>query len=280
MLVLFLLLGLITHQRNVNTEASNVEGELVSGDVSDGIFDNDFVTLSHLRHTDSRYLHIAIIITNGKKESEQLMTKMSYNLQKMFASILKFNKRTPLHFIVISDEDTRPLFKSMLQQSIGKFLSEKVIRHNLNLHFPKMKVEFTRLTSITNKYREEIDRMKKLFGFSDPDLKYIIKDEVVLIPNTKYTHDLFFIAPFYHKEVTEAIHKLIVIDIDLEFRIDLLDLYRHFSFFKKSEMVGLAPDLSPHYHQMSSQYREDHPDTVIGSPGKYQVQCLFEHSFK
>ena len=213
-----------------------------------------------------------MIITNGKKDSDQLMIKITKNLNKMFSSLLKFNQRTPLHLIVITDEDTRHLFKRILTQNVGKFLSESIIQLTLNRNFPKIRVEFTKLTSITDKYRSDIDEMKKLFGFSDPDVKYVIKDEVVLVPNTKYTHDLFFIAPFYHKEVTEDIGKLIVIDIDLEFRTDLRNLYRHFSKFSESEMIGLAPDLSPHYYQMSKTFRDHNPGTKIGAPGKYQVK--------
>lgn len=241
------------------------------GDVRETIFDMDFVTLSGLRHSDRSYIHLAMIITNGKRESDQLMTKITKNLQKMFASLLKFNQRTPLHLIVITDDETRFLFKNILMQNIGKFISETVMQHTLNRNFPRIRVEFTKLTSITDKYRNDIDEMKKLFGFSDPDVKYVIKDEVVLVPNTKYTHDLFFIAPFYHKEVAEAIDKLIVIDIDLEFRTDLRNLHRHFSKFSESELIGLAPDLSPHYYQMSKTFRDHNPGTEIGAPGKYQV---------
>ena len=126
----------------------------------------------------------------------------------MFASLFKFNQRTPLHLIVITDDDTRDLFKKILTQNIGKFLSETIMQHTLNRNFPRIRVEFTKLTSITDKYRSDINEMKTLFGFSDPDVKYVIKDEVVLVPNTKYTHDLFFIAPFYHKEVTKAMQSL------------------------------------------------------------------------
>merc|ERR1712176_698194 len=114
------------------------------------------------------------------------MIKITKNLNNMFSSLLKFNQRTPLHLIGITDEDTRHLFKRILTQNVGKFLSESIIQLTLNRNFPKIRVEFTKLTSITDKYRSDLDEMKKLFGFSDPDVKYVIKDEVVLVPNTKY----------------------------------------------------------------------------------------------
>ena len=70
--------------------------------------------------------------------------------------------------------------------------------------------------------------MKQLFGFLSAGEQFTVKEgrgggwQEVHIPNTKYQHDLFFIAPFYHREVTSTIHKLIVIDIDLEFKLVIL----------------------------------------------------------
>ena len=46
-----------------------------------------------------------------------------------------------------------------------------------------------------------------------------INGEIMVFVNTeKYRSDLFYIAPFYHTEIPDSIKKLIVIDIDLEFR--------------------------------------------------------------
>merc|ERR1719195_459970 len=126
--------------------------------------------------------------------------------------------------------------------------------------------------------------MKQLFGFRSAGEQFTVKEGRVHIPNTKYQHDLFFIAPFYHREVTSTISKLIVIDIDLEFRIDLLELHSLFSEFRAGECVGIGPDLSPHYRNMAAAYRSTHPGTRVGQPGRFQgfnsgvalydLQCL------
>ena len=90
---------------------------------------------------------------------------------------------------------------------------------------------------ITDKYRDDIDRMKQLFGFLSAGEQFTVKEgrggsrQEVHIPNTKYQHDLFFIAPFYHREVTSTIHKLIVIDIDLEFKLVIyIIIYTYFPY--------------------------------------------------
>ena len=85
------------------------------------------------------------------------------------------------------------------------------------------------LSFITDKYRDDIDRMKQLFGFLSDGEQFTVKECRVHISNTKSQHDLFFIAPFYHREVTSTISKLIVIDIDLEFKLVIyIIIYTYF----------------------------------------------------
>jgi hypothetical protein len=39
-----------------------------------------------------------------------------------------------------------------------------------------------------------------------------------MMPTVKYTKDLFYIAPLLHRELPRDLQKLIMLDIDLEFR--------------------------------------------------------------
>ena len=39
-----------------------------------------------------------------------------------------------------------------------------------------------------------------------------------LLPTLKYTKDLFYIAPLLHRELPPDLEKLIMLDIDLEFK--------------------------------------------------------------
>ena len=55
-------------------------------------------------------------------------------------------------------------------------------------------------------------------------------------------------------------------------RTDLYDLYRHFLSFSASQLVGVATDQTPHYHDKTRWYRQQVPDTRVGSPGRYQVR--------
>ena len=57
-----------------------------------------------------------------------------------------------------------------------------------------------------------------LFGNIDPEEISVQKENIIYKTNNKYSHDLYYIAPFYHKELPEQIDKLITLDIDLKFR--------------------------------------------------------------
>ena len=87
----------------------------------------------------------------------------------------------------------------------------------------------------------------------------------------KYTHDLYYISPLYHLEFPPQLKRVIVTDLDLEFRIDLSELWGHFSEFSATEVIGIANDLHPHYFINTREYRETHPGTHVASPGRFQV---------
>ena len=90
----------------------------------------------------------------------------------------------------------------------------------------------------------------------------------------KYTHDLYYISPLYHLEFPPQLKRVIVTDLDLEFRIDLAELWGRFSEFSATEVIGIANDLHPHYFINTREYRETHPGTHVGSPGRFQVATI------
>ena len=97
---------------------------------------------------------------------------------------------------------------------------------------PIIKVEYVNITSITSKHQNHIRIMKQLYGNHAPigtqfrpgdealnGLEHHLpKDkDFVVVPSLKYTLDLFYLAPFYHLELIQ-IDKLVVLDVDLQFR--------------------------------------------------------------
>ena len=65
----------------------------------------------------------------------------------------------------------------------------------------------------------------------------------------KYNDAIYYIAPFYH-DIFPTLDKLVVTDVDIEFQVDPVELYKEFDHFSKENVVGVANELSPHYFHM------------------------------
>jgi lipopolysaccharide biosynthesis glycosyltransferase len=88
--------------------------------------------------------------------------------------------------------------------------------------------------------------------------------------NYKYKHDLFYILPYHHLEFPDTIKKLILIDVDLEFRTDFYDLFQQFKKFSPTEVIGCGVTQSPFYFTFFKYYKKLNPNTHIGQAGRYQ----------
>ena len=86
----------------------------------------------------------------------------------------------------------------------------------------------------------------------------------------KYRHDLFYILPYHHLEFPDTMKKLILIDVDLEFATDFLDVYRQFKRFSPTEVIGCGVTQSPYYFTFFKLYKSKNPDSHIGGPGRFQ----------
>ena len=64
----------------------------------------------------------------------------------------------------------------------------------------------------------------------------------------------------------------------MEFYSDIKLLYKEFSKFSETNLIGVGPDLSPHYRLNLEQYRRWFPESTLGDPGWSQVIILFERS--
>ena len=99
---------------------------------------------------------------------------------------------------------------------------------------PRLSVAYLNASEIFENNRAGIQRMKHLFGRSISSVengqlfRTNNEEKKEVIWSEKYRHDLFYILPYYHRELPLHVKKLIVLDADLEFRTDILDLYRQF----------------------------------------------------
>ena len=202
------------------------------------VLESNSVTPADIKHTNNDYIHVAMILTNvlGKTKKiqnnitvefqkyDEKKSKLLVEFEKMLESIFLYSSGVPLHLILLTDEESEPVIHQVIINAIGKYLSETVIRITYNverdrqLQFPKLKVEFVDISSITRKYSEDIDNLRQYYGHHAPPgtvFKPQGEDGPAFVPTWKYTLDLFYILPFYHLEFPESLHKLIFLDTDL-----------------------------------------------------------------
>ena len=85
-------------------------------------------------------------------------------------------------------------------------------------------------------------------------------------------------GPFYHRIFPYA--KFVMLDADLKFRIDIAELFNHFDHFEEEQIMGVAVDLAPHYRIAFRKYRESHPNSEVGEPGRFQVSLIHTLNWK
>ena len=188
----------------------------------------------------------------------------------------------------------------MLKDAVGKYLSEAIIKDSIPryllhfpsrdlfrqpklLGFPRLKVELLDVDSILKPHEPVIQGMKKYYGpnrkimkigLDDLRREYYFPDvsrehAVELVFPPRYDRDLFFIAPFYHLHLPH-LSKVVIVDLDLEFRCSLKELYAQFNEFSEDELMSIAANQSPYYYFATAAYRALNPHTKVGQPGKFQ----------
>jgi len=85
-------------------------------------------------------------------------------------------------------------------------------------------------------------------------------------PGTYYSQALFYASIHIPDLLPSDVSKVIIIDIDTEFRDNIELLSQHFESFDTQQMMGLAPELSPVYRHILYLYRNKHKTTLLGEP--------------
>jgi len=292
----YVLLTLVTILTFVLLVASETN-QNVALDARDIAVSEKILPAGEVRVLDKSWMHVALIMSNYERttrkennitvelqvigildrEGGQVVrneTKLANYFQRLVTSILLHSTATPIHLIVLTEQESLAAIRRDLKNQIGRHLSTSIIRRptpdivNFVHLFPKIRTDFVSLSSIVEPHRKEIDRMKQHFGHHMPvGTKFKNKDGITFVPSFKYTLDLFYILPFYHIEFPVGLSRLMVLDVDIEVLCDLRKLWQHFQHFSPTQVMGVGLDQSPHYFSISSKYREANPETNIGQAG-------------
>ena len=101
--------------------------------------------------------------------------------------------------------------------SVGRVLGERVVLGRAGAAFPVVRTDLVDINTVTDGHREHLDRMKLIFSMKTRE-NFVLLPPTLLEPKVrKYFASLFFLAPYYHLAFPH-IDKMIVLDLDLEFR--------------------------------------------------------------
>ena len=191
----------------------------VRSDVRDTAIQDFLVDSRDLTYVARNFVHVGLILAGirGTSDTKRLIVS---KLEELVKSILHFSRGTRAHFIVFTDAESRPHVTGVFKNELGRFLSESVIMDRRVVSVPVVRVEYVDMATMVERHRGMVDQMKKLFGYHHPEGTVIKSSDggPDMLPTLKYTKDLFYIAPLLHQELPHDLEKLIMLDIDLEFR--------------------------------------------------------------
>lgn len=113
-------------------------------------------------------------------------------------------------------------------------------------------IEYLDLEQVTKKFSPEITLMRKYFLNTQP------------LNSSKYWDEVFHIGMVYHRIF--PFDRIIVLDIDLKFTVDIALLEMQFYKMNKSNLIAIGYDLAPHYWYDFREFRLKNPGTLVGQP--------------
>ncbi|KAJ8277187.1 hypothetical protein GJAV_G00072360 [Gymnothorax javanicus] len=81
-----------------------------------------------------------------------------------------------------------------------------------------------------------------------------------------FSDAIFFLSVAMHRVMPPELKRIIQLDLDLQFRSNIRDLFQEFSRFPAGAVIGIGPELQPVYRHMFWQYRRENPKTQVGDP--------------
>ncbi|KAJ7324556.1 hypothetical protein JRQ81_017576 [Phrynocephalus forsythii] len=83
---------------------------------------------------------------------------------------------------------------------------------------------------------------------------------------TYYGDPLFFLSVALHRLLPREISRIIQVDLDVEYRANIRELFDEFDNFPEGAVIGIAREMQPVYRHIFWQYRKEHPGTKVGDP--------------
>ena len=151
----------------------------------------------------------------------------------------------PIRFIF--QTDIKSVFQ--IEKSFEDILPPFQLTSQINgKTLPRFHREYVNIENIENL----VDNWSEVMNmyFNHPNLTFEMDNyHIVYNFKQKFNHLFFYITPYYQRLYTK-LKKVIIMDADLEFRVDPAKLYDEFHKFSVENILGSAVDQAPYYYMM------------------------------
>ncbi|XP_023325649.1 uncharacterized protein LOC111699261 isoform X2 [Eurytemora carolleeae] len=199
---------------------------------------------------------------NKTLDEESFRYGFVYKVMRTMNQLLQRAGPTPIHFIIVTDVKSSSWAGRIVRTTISQRLALDIIQTRY--------FQWRKMPSLPPLYFSLVDsgEILKL----NPGFNQGMKENLMPTDKTdKYRSDFYYIAPNYHKAFLSLDRAVFIDATDLEFTIDIKELYNEYYALDQTEAImSLSLDLAPHYFLFLSDYRKKNPGTVFGQPGRYQ----------
>ncbi|XP_025030190.1 xyloside xylosyltransferase 1 [Python bivittatus] len=119
------------------------------------------------------------------------------------------------------------------------------------LTVPLRQVFFHDVEVLAQKLLPTVEAMQKLFSAG---------------AGSYYADSIFFLSVAMHHIMPKEILRIVQVDLDVEYRANIRELFQEFDNFPEGAVIGIAREMQPVYRHIFWQYRQEHPGTKVGEP--------------
>ena len=194
------------------------------------IYSGKFTPPENVKAPAPEFLNLGVILIN-LSNSSRFDKKFEENAVKELNSILTYSSGTPVHLVVLTNNESVESAAQLVGDVVARRVSEQVItrrswRWSRIRGVPVIKTSYVDVSGVVKKHQAFVNVLKKYSdGMNDA--------------KNKYAADLFYIAPLYHLTFPN-LNKIIMIDCsDLMFQDDIKLLFDEFDHMG-DHLIGIT----------------------------------------
>lgn len=233
LLVMVMLILLYSHQisKSFSSTLEKSEETIIN---FDELQDYSHTVVTNVTQKCNKSVNILIQFVNAKENR-----KLQKNLFNFLVSLLS-RTRCNITLYITSDNDGKGIAEAIFS-TFQKSFSSLVLPRRIYLDISVLAKQLVHV----------IKPLQELFSSN---------------ANAYYKNVLFFIPTALHRVLPSKLSKIIMLDIDLQLRVDIMDLFAFFELMNATQIIAIAQEQQPVYWHITWDYRENNPGTLIGAP--------------